>query len=88
MKVRILYNPNSESARPVEEFAHEFKRIHGRETELVSTETREGAEISRLYDIVQTPCIMAVEDDGRMAQLWVGETLPLMSEVASYVAGF
>lgn len=85
MRVSILYRPNSEQSRPVEEFAHEFKRIHDYDVELLSTETREGASIASLYDIMQTPCLMVVENDGHMVQSWSGEKLPLMAEVAAYI---
>jgi hypothetical protein len=87
MKVSIVYNPNSEQARPVEEFVHEFKRIHGQDVELISTETREGADIASLYDITRQPTVVVRQDNGQMVQYWTGEPLPLMSEVAAFLVG-
>jgi hypothetical protein len=84
MKVCILYHPDSEYARPVEEFAHEFQRQHNSKLELVSIQTREGAAMASLYDIMRYPAVMALRDDGQVLQLWEGEHLPLMSEVAAY----
>lgn len=80
----IIYHPHSVEARPVEEFAHELQRQHGVSSELVSLETRDGAAMASLYDIVQYPAVIALRDDGQIAQAWTGQTLPLMNEVASY----
>lgn len=84
MKVCIIYHPQSDHARSVEEFAHELERQHGAAPELVSLETREGAAMAKLYDITQYPAVVAVRDNGQIAQAWVGENLPLMNEVVAY----
>jgi hypothetical protein len=83
MKATILYHPYSESARVVEEYAHDFERIHGTAIELVSLETKEGAELAKLYDIIQYPAVLARRDDGELLQHWQGEQLPLMDEVVA-----
>ncbi len=84
MKVCIIYHPQSDHARPVEEFAHDLDRQHGVKTDLVSLETREGAAMASLYDIVQYPAIVAIRDNGQVAQTWSGDTLPMMNEVTAY----
>ncbi len=84
MKVTILYRPNSEFARSVEEFSHDIARQQNITPELVSIDTREGAAMASIYDITSYPAIMALRDDGGMAQLWMGERLPLMNEVAAF----
>jgi|GEM_PF-168562 len=87
MKLLVIYRPNSEFARPVEDFIHDFQRHHegvGRRMEVLSTESREGAAMMSLYDIMQHPAIMVLTDDGRMVQFWSGPTLPLLDEVAGY----
>lgn len=84
MKLQLIYRPNSDQVRVVEEFAHEFERIHAKNIELVSLDTREGALLAQTYDILQSPAILALRDDGQLVQLWAGESLPLMDEVAAY----
>lgn len=84
MKVCIIYHPESEQARPVEEFVHDLDRQHGVKTELVSLETREGAAMASLYDIVNYPAIVAIRDNGEIAQTWSGDALPLMNEIVAY----
>ena len=84
MKITILYRPNSEFARPVEEFARDFERVHAIKPILMSVETREGASIAATYDIVRYPTILAARDSGELLQFWSGEQLPLMGEVAAY----
>lgn len=88
MKVVILYRPDSDHARAVEEFAHDFERQHGRPVDLVSVNTRDGAATASLYDILQFPAVMATTDIGELLQVWTGASMPLMNEVAAYaVAG-
>lgn len=87
MKVTILYRPNSEFARSVEEFAHNIERQQNIVPELVSLETREGAAMAATYDITRYPAILALREDGEMIQMWIGEQLPLMNEVAAFAHG-
>ncbi len=84
MKILVLYRPDSEFARPVEEFAHDIERQQNVKPELVSLDTREGANMAQLYDIVQYPAILATRDSGEVLQIWAGPQLPLMNEVAAY----
>ena len=87
MKVAILYRPNSEHARLVEEFAHDIDRQQGIRVELMSLETRDGAAMATLYDVTSYPAIVVTREDGGVVQLWVGEQLPLMNEVAAFARG-
>ncbi len=85
MKVLILYRPKSEHSRIIEEFVRDFKlQEPSRRIDLSSIDTREGAAIASLYDILQYPAILAVTDDGQLLKFWQGEQLPLMNEVAAY----
>lgn len=85
MKVVLLYHPNSEHARKVEDFARDFTRFNkDRKLDLVSLETREGASKASIYDIVQYPAVLALSDDGILLRNWQGEQLPLMDELAYY----
>jgi hypothetical protein len=81
MKASILYHPQSMTARMVEEYVHDFERLHGVTIELVSLETKEGADLAKLYDVTQYPAVLALRDDGELLQYWQGEQLPLMAEV-------
>lgn len=82
----MLYHPASEHSRRVEEYKRDFERSQNSGSiELVSLETREGADMARLYDIVRYPAVLAItEHDKVLMKLWQDERLPLMSEVASY----
>lgn len=84
MKLMVIYRPNSEHGRKVEEFAREYTRMHGGKVELVHVDGREGSAMASLYDITRYPGILALRDDGSSLMVWQGEDLPLMSEVASY----
>lgn len=85
MKVVILYRPNSEHARTVEEFIHDFKRQETtRQVEVLNVDTVEGSSIAKLYDVVQYPSILALTNDGQLLKTWQGEPMPLMNELAYY----
>jgi hypothetical protein len=86
--VLILYRPNSEHATTVETFVRDFEHQHDtreRKIELVSVNTRDGSTTASLYDVWSFPAILVVDDDGRVINLWEGERLPLMEEVAGYM---
>lgn len=87
MKLLVLYRPQSEHARTVETFVHDFKRQHegvGRRIEVIDYDTREGQAEASIYDIMDHPALLVLGDDGHMAASWVGPQMPLMDEVAAY----
>lgn len=85
MKVVILYKPNSEGSRVVEEFAREFsRRYEDRRLDLVSVDTRDGSATATLYDVMKWPTVLALADDGQIIHEWQGESMPLMNEVSYY----
>ena len=85
MKVLVLYRPNSEHARVVEDFLRDFERQHARTdlpVEILDLNTRDGASMASIYDIVQYPGILVVDSFGSIVRSWQGMTMPLMAEVA------
>jgi len=87
MRVVVLYRPNSEFSRLVEEYARDFERQRGKTIELISLDTVQGSDMARLYGIVQYPALLTLRDDGQVLKDWQGERLPLMQEVAGYLNG-
>ena len=83
MKVVVLYRPNSEHRRSVEEFIHEFSRRYiEQRVEVVDIDSRDGMATVSLYDITAYPAILALRDDGSVSMIWQGDQLPLLDEVA------
>ena len=85
MKAVALYHPKSDHARLIEEYARDFGHTNSDSIELVSLETREGAAMATLYDIVSYPALLVTDGDGRLHQVWQGGQLPLMNELAGYL---
>ncbi len=85
MKALVLYHPSSESGRSIEEYSTDFERRKGNKIKLLSLETREGAAMASLYDVVRYPALLVVDDEGRVQKLWEGDTMPLMDEVSGYL---
>ena len=85
MKVMVLYRPNSETARSVEEFSHELEREYQAKIDLVSLDTRDGSSTASLYGVVQYPAVLVLGADGQLVKDWQGAILPLRSEIAYYI---
>ena len=83
MKVIVLYHPNSEHERKVTDFERDFKKQTDKVVELLSLETVEGAEMAKLYGVVQYPAVLARADDGTLLKVWQGD-LPLINEASYY----
>ena len=87
-RVFILYRPNSEYARSVEEFTQNFKRIYPeRSVLLTDIDSTEGVRLAELYDILEYPAVLVVAIDGSMLNYWTGSPLPLADDVAGFMLG-
>lgn len=85
MRAVIVYRERSDHAREVREYLRDFERRTSRTLEEVDPDTRDGAQLCRLYDIVEYPSIVVVDDDSVMQTMWRGTPLPLIDEVSYYV---
>ncbi len=85
MKVVVLYHPKSEFATDVETFVRDFSYQTGHLPNLVSIESKKGAELADLYDIVDYPAIIVVTEEGRLQNIWQGKILPMINEVQGYI---
>jgi hypothetical protein len=89
MKLLVLYRPNSEHGRLVDEFIHEYEHRHdGGRLEILNIDSRDGSATAALYDIVEYPALLALRDDGSVANSWTGGELPLISDVLGYTRTF
>lgn len=87
MRLLVLYRPNSEHGRQIEEFIHDYQsRYDYGHVEVQNVDSREGIATASLYDVMEYPAILALEPDGIAQKVWQGTSLPLMEEVASYVS--
>lgn len=88
MRTIILSREKTDYARPVSEFVEMFNRKYpGRDIEIVDLDTKDGANKATVYGISQFPAVVVSADDGRVIQIWQGETLPLIDEVAAFAIG-
>jgi hypothetical protein len=85
MKAVILYRPNSEHARRVEEFVHEFQRRSSSGIQLINIDTLEGARMAELYGIMDYPAVLVIKDDQQLLKHWEGALLPLVNELTGYL---
>lgn len=85
MKALVLYHPDSDHARSVLTFKGDLERLSTSTLELVSLETKEGAEKAKVYGITRYPAILVTTESGEMLKFWEGEVLPTINEVVSYL---
>jgi hypothetical protein len=86
MKVIVLYRPDSEHGRLIDEFVRKFQaQYQTSRLELLNVDTRDGSAMASLYDVMSYPAILVLQTDGFLQKSWEGEALPLVDEVAGYV---
>lgn len=86
MRVIILYRPNSDHSRAIEDYIADFQRFHpGAKLESHNIDSIDGSRVAETYQIMQYPAILAVADDGQVQQQWQGaDSLPLMNDLAYF----
>ena len=87
----VLYRPNSEFARAVEEFVQALqtrRTVDERQLEVLDYDSREGSATASLYDIMAQPTILVVGDDGSYVKSWEGSELPSLDEIAGYTYSY
>jgi len=91
MKVVVLYRPDSEFARQIEEFVHDLQTVHNvdeKHLEVLDYDSREGSATPSLYDIMTQPAILVIANDGSYVKHWDGRELPLMDEIVGYTFSY
>lgn len=84
MKATIIYKAESDHARAVEDYLRDFLMRTGREIETVDPDSVDGANLCRVYDIVEYPSVLAMSDEGQLLNSWRGLPLPTISELSYY----
>ena len=85
MRTVVVAKENTDYARAVTEFLHDFQHQTGHDLEVLDPDTAEGTMFCETYDIVEYPTLIAIAADGTMQNAWVGMPLPTISEVSYYV---
>jgi hypothetical protein len=89
--VLVLYRPDSEHSRRVEEFLRDVRQVHNiddRHLQVLDYDSREGSAMASMYDIMTQPAILITGDDGSYIKHWEGSKLPLQEEIAGYVYSY
>ncbi len=85
MKVTVLYHPISDHASSVEVFNHDLLARYNTAAELVSVDTRAGADLAQTYDITRYPAVIATDNEAKLLNVWQGDSLPLINDIAFYL---
>lgn len=84
MSVMVFYRSASEHGRDVIDFIRDFERQTAKTLEQIDPDGPRGADMCRLYDVVEYPTLVATSRDGQLLNKWRGLPLPTINEVDSY----
>ena len=85
MRVVIVWRDESDYGRTVTEWLHDCERRIGVAPESLSPDEPEGESICKAYDIVEYPSMLAIDDGGKVMQMWRGRDLPRIDDVTYYL---
>ncbi len=80
----IVYKYESDHARQVLDYLRDTKRQTGYDIEEIDPDSRDGSAFCRVYDIVEYPTLIALDDNGGLQHMWRGLPLPTISEISYY----
>lgn len=86
MRAVIVWKEKSDYAREVEDWLADFERRTGKMVESIDPESISGDGFARVYDVVEYPTILGLDDFGRVLDIWRGTPLPRIDEVSYYAA--
>lgn len=86
MRIVVLYRPESENSRRVEDYVSDFERFHpGDKLDVMNVDSPEGIELMRIYGIIEQPTVLAMSNDGVAQQIWQGvDKMPTMNDLIYY----
>ena len=84
MRIVVVYKDARDHGSEVREYVDDFEKQTGLEIEQKNPDDGRNQFFLRAYDIVEYPTILAIADDGQLLQMWHGQPLPLIDEVAYY----
>lgn len=88
MKTVIYTRDGRDYSRAVIEFAEMFERKYpGHTIETKNPDSREAASLMGMLGVDRYPAIVVTRDDDVVVQMWQGEPMPLLDEVAAYALG-
>ena len=84
MKVIIDWNEQTDYASEVRSWMKDFEHDTGgtKKIESMDPYTLDGEQFAQMYDIVQFPTIIALDNDGKVLEQWSGTPLPQIEQVA------
>ncbi len=85
MRVVIIWRDDTDYARTVLDWLHDFEKRVGAMPESLSPDEPEGESLCRAYDIVEYPTILALDSDGSLLQMWRGIDMPRIGDVSYYL---
>ena len=86
MRVVIVWREESDYAREVRSWIHDFENRTGVAVESINPDEPNGISLCKAYDVVEYPTILALEDDGMMMQMWRGTPMTSIDSVAFYAS--
>lgn len=80
----VLSRSGTEYSRSVDDLVRDLEREHLARIDVVDLNSRDGSSTASLYDIMQYPAILVMQDNGQLVKDWQGTNLPPKGEISYY----
>ena len=84
MRVVCITKSGRDFSREVDEWLEMFARRTGKEIEMIDPDSPAGGSFMRVYDVVEYPTLLALDDRGAVLAAWRGLPMPRFDEVSYY----
>lgn len=88
MRAVLLWNEQTDYASEVREWLGDFEHDTGKgsKIEQMDPETMAGSDFASVYDVLQYPAVLILDDDnGRVLKMWKGTPMPQIDEVSYWL---
>ncbi|MCY4010535.1 MAG: hypothetical protein OXF30_00485 [Candidatus Saccharibacteria bacterium] len=83
MKIYLFYRPQVGMDLAIDTFLKLLDR-HKSKLQVINVDSRQGDQLSRLYDLMDYPSVVVVRDDGVQVESWQGK-LPYLEDLNPYL---
>src|ERR1700722_1200434 len=77
----VLFNTSTPGERAAADFADRLRREQ-LTVELLDADSPRGIDLAEHYDVLGRPAVLLIHDDGTPVQVWQGDDIPLVTDVA------
>lgn len=86
MKLYIFFTKNTPADRDIDYLNRRLGESRVPSI-MMDADSRDGADLAQLYDVMQRPAVVLAADDGHLVQKWEGNLPPAQDVISTYSVG-